>query len=89
MTIKTRLIKLEKTHKGKQSAVIVAVDDDENPNIVTVAGERMTQAEFKTWLEQAEHNDPDAVVIHIVRGDGKAIPRTPGQVRVGVDINKV
>ena len=64
MTIKGRIRQLEKAKPTDNGRVVFAVEDPEDPNFLTVAGERMTTAEFEIFAAEAADT---VIFFHITR----------------------
>ena len=72
MTIKGRIRQLEKAKPTDNGRVVFAVEDPEDPNFLTVAGERMTTADFEIFAAEAA----GVIIFHITR-DRKAPTNQP------------
>ncbi len=76
MSIKSRLAKLERRKKRKSgdSRVTFTLDDPTDPNFVihgygSPDERRMTQAEYKALIEQAEKAGDGTIIFHVERDD--------------------
>ena len=66
MTIRSRLIQLEKRKGSGDGRLFVAIDDQEDQNYLTFDSKRMTQAEYKARVEQLDREEPETVIFHVV-----------------------